>query len=45
MMEENKFKNASPETMINAFEKVTKTDLDSLFESWINGKVKIIAIS
>lgn len=41
----NKFCISAPEKLINAFEKSTGRELSSLFESWINGKVKIIAIS
>lgn len=40
----NKFGIATPEKLIDAFEESSKTKLSSLFESWINGKVKIIAI-
>ena len=40
----NKFKIATPETLISAFEKSSGDKLSSLFESWINGKVKIIPI-
>ncbi len=42
--EENKFKVSTPEKLIDAFERSSQTQLSSLFESWINGKVKIIAI-
>jgi len=42
---ENKFGISTPDKLIDAFEKSSKTDLSSFFESWINGKVKIIAIS
>ena len=40
----NKFKIATPEKLITAFEKSSGDKLSSLFESWINGKVKIIPI-
>lgn len=43
--EENKFKNATPDSIIKAFEETSKTEMNSIFESWINGKVKIIAIN
>lgn len=43
--EDNKFKIATPEKLIESFEKSSKTNLSSFFESWINGKVKIIAIN
>lgn len=41
---ENKFKIATPEKLIEAFEKSSGDKLSSIFESWINGKVKIIPI-
>ena len=37
--EENKYKNARPENLISAFEKTCKKNLESFFDSWINGKV------
>ena len=40
---DNKFGIATPSTLINSFEKSSKSDLNALFESWINGKVQIIA--
>ena len=40
----NQFSISTPEKLIEAFEKSSNSKLDSLFESWINGKVKIIAI-
>ena len=42
--EENKFGISTPDKLIDAFEDVSKSDLSAFFESWINGKVKIIAI-
>jgi len=39
------FKIATPDSLISSFEKASKTELNSLFESWINGKVKIISIN
>jgi aminopeptidase N len=41
---DNKFGIATPDSLIDSFETCSKTDLGSLFESWINGKVKILAI-
>ncbi|MGN0961888.1 MAG: M1 family metallopeptidase [Christensenellales bacterium] len=43
--EQNKFGISTPDKLIEAFEKSSKTELSSFFESWINGKVKIIAIN
>ena len=40
---DNRFKIATPDNLINAFEKSTKTSLREIFESWINGKVKIMS--
>ena len=40
----NEFKISTPEKLIDAFEKSSGQKLTELFESWINGKVKIIAI-
>ena len=37
--EENKYKNAKPENMIAAFEKICKKKLEGFFDSWISGKV------
>ena len=42
---DHKFRVATPDSLIDSFEKSSKTDLSSFFESWINGKVKIIAIN
>ncbi|MCQ2564600.1 MAG: M1 family metallopeptidase [Clostridia bacterium] len=39
--EENKFKNAVPENLISCFSDICKTDLNSFFESWKEGKVVI----
>lgn len=41
----NKYSIASPDTLIEAFERSSRIELSSFFESWINGKVKIIAIA
>lgn len=43
--EDNKFKIATPDSLIDSFEKASGSELNSFFESWINGKVKIIAIN
>ena len=40
---DHKFKIATPDSMITSFERASKTSLRELFESWINGKVKIIS--
>ena len=37
----NKYKNATPENLINSFEAVCGTDLDGFFSSWLDGKVVI----
>ena len=42
--EHNKFHNSTPDRLIDAFEKSSGQKLTELFESWINGKVKIIAV-
>lgn len=39
--ENNKFKNATPEDLISAFEQTSKQELNNFFSSWINGKVVI----
>jgi aminopeptidase N len=39
------FKIATPDSMIASFEKSSQTELSSLFESWINGKVKIYNVN
>ena len=39
--ENNKYKNALPENLINAFENASKKELKSFFSSWIDGKVVI----
>ena len=36
---ENCYKNATPENLINCFERVCKRSLEGFFDSWINGKV------
>ena len=43
--DDNKFGIATPDILISSFEKACKSELSSFFESWINGKVKIIAIA
>ena len=43
--EDNKFGISTPDRLIDSFEKASKSDLSSFFESWINGKVKIIAMN
>lgn len=43
--QDHAFKIATPDTMIASFEKSSHTELSSLFESWINGKVKIYNIN
>ena len=40
---DNRFKISTPDKLIESFEKSTKSNLNELFESWINGKVKIIS--
>jgi len=40
---DNQFKIATPDNLINSFEKSTRTNLREIFESWINGKVKIMS--
>ena len=39
--ENNKFKNATPEDLIIAFEEASKQNLQNFFNSWIKGKVVI----
>ncbi len=39
------FKNATPDDLVNSFEKSSKMDLKNFFDSWINGKVQIIQIN
>lgn len=41
----NKFQIATPNTLINSLESATGNELSAIIESWINGKVKIIAIN
>lgn len=43
--EDNKFKIATPDSMIESFNSASKCNLREIFESWINGKVKIIEIN
>ena len=43
--EENKFNIATPDNLLDAFEKSTGTNLDNFFDSWINGKVQIHAMN
>ena len=40
---DNEFKIATPDSLINSFEKGTKTSVRSIVESWMNGKVKIMS--
>ncbi|MEG1751923.1 MAG: M1 family metallopeptidase [Clostridia bacterium] len=40
---ENAFKISSPEILMATFKNETRTDLDTFFDSWINGKVEILA--
>lgn len=42
---DNVFKIATPDSLINSFEKGTKTSVRSIIESWINGKVKIMSMN
>ena len=42
--EDNKFKIATPDTLIESFSKGAKCNMRGIFESWINGKVKIVEI-
>ncbi len=42
--EDNKFKIATPDSLIEAFNKSSKCNLRDVFTSWINGKVKIVAV-
>ena len=39
--QENKYSNATPNDLINSFEKACGSDLENFFSSWINGKVVI----
>ena len=39
--ENNKYSNATPQNLINAFEQACKQNLDNFFSSWISGKVVI----
>lgn len=43
--EDNKFGIATPDSLINSFEKSTKMPLRDFFNSWIDGKVKIMQAS
>lgn len=43
--ESNKFKIATPDNLISAFEETTKMDLKNFFSSWIDGKVRILQIN
>ena len=43
--EDNKFDIATPEDLINAFEKASGSDLKGIFDSWINGKIQIHAMN
>jgi len=42
---DNQFKIATPDNLINSFEKATSSNIRNVFESWINGKVKIMAMN
>lgn len=42
---DNKYQIATPDNLISSFEKSSGRELSALFESWINGKVKIIPIN
>lgn len=39
---DNKFRIATPDSLIEAFNKSSNCNLRDIFESWINGKVKIV---
>lgn len=41
---DNKFKIATPDNLIEAFNKSSKCNVRDIFESWINGKVKIVEV-
>lgn len=41
---DNKFKIATPDSLIQAFNKGSNNNLNDVFASWINGKVKIVEI-
>lgn len=43
--EDNKFGIATPDSLVNAFEKSSGVDLKNFFDSWINGKVSIMPIN
>lgn len=43
--EDNKFKIATPDTLIKSFEEGTGLKLKEVFDSWIDGKVKIMQIN
>lgn len=42
---DNEFKIATPDNLINSFEKATKVSIRNMVESWMNGKVKIMSIN
>lgn len=42
---DNKYKIATPEDLIKAFEKASGSDLKGIFDSWINGKIQIHAMN
>lgn len=42
---DNKFGVSTPDALITSFEKASGSELSSFFESWINGKVKILSIN
>lgn len=43
--EDNKFQIATPDNLINAFEKASGNSLKNFFDSWILGKVKIMQMN
>ena len=43
--DDNKFKIATPDNLINAFEKATKTNMREIITSWTDGKVKIMSVN
>ena len=40
----NKFKEATPQDLVDAFTKAGSKDLESFFDSWFNGKVSIVQV-
>ncbi len=43
--EDNKFKISTPDNLIQSFEKATGSNLKEVFNSWIDGKVKIMQVN